>query len=118
MKRRRWFDDDAEIRRRHADRMMYRPVNREPFPRSAPPQAGTYTIRQGDVVSEPIPYDGYPDSGTEVDRSVHMRPAETQHPPAEVRRRDRAREWAGEAGAAAGELLGELIGWLVRRLLD
>lgn len=117
MTRRPWFDDDAEIRRRHADRMMYRPVSREPFPRSAPPQAGTYTIGQGGVVSEPIPYDGYPSSTPEVDRSVHMRPAETEHPPAEARRRDRARERAGEVGEVAGELLVELIGWLMRRLL-
>lgn len=94
--------------------------------RHASPLAGTFTLHEAGTgrVTEPIPFDADPHEWPEdwapppMDRSVHMRPAETQHPPAEVRRRDRAREWAGEAGAAAGELLGELIGWLVRRLLD
>lgn len=122
MKRRRWFDDDIEIRRRHADRMMYRPVNREPFPR---PEPTSFTLPNGIVISNgpsmlpdlQVARAGGMPPTPEVDRSVHMRPAETRHPPAEARRRDRAREWAGEVGAVAGELVGELVGWLLRRLL-
>ena len=122
MKRRPWFDDDAEIRRRHADRMMYRPVNREPFPRPAPPEMRVARVGGAPEVSAAL-VRGAIDAAIaesippEVDRSVHMRPAETEHPPAEARRRDRAREWAGEVGAVAGELVGELVGWLLRRLL-
>ena len=129
MKRRPWFADHAEIRRRQSDRLAGRPPLAEGGPlrfhtrtynefgdlvgdsaaqdQAAPPVAGTFSLGGG----PPMPYT----ASVVPDPVEPVRPVQPVRP--EEPRRSRAREWAGEVGGVAGELVGELIGWVVRRLL-
>lgn len=129
MTRRPWFESHEVAAKTKADRLAgWRPLppgvvvdeaGESMLPdiqvrRAGRPVPGSFTIGWGGQVTDPIPHDAEPNewpqrwSLPEVDRSVHMPPAETRHPNAIERAR-------GAVADRVDTAIARSVGWLLSR---